>query len=723
MISSVRATHLDDQIKDTQPSFHNTRKLHQKIDSLPTGPDWIHEVLSVDTGMKNADGTSKVEEVQLWRRDPNECVEELIGDPTFNGHVSYRSEKVFTDFEKTKRCFGEMNSGDWWEEVQVRSVVRGRSADPFKSLIDRHVVTQDKLPEGATVAPIIISSDETQLSKFRGDKTAWPVYLSIGNISKDIRRKTSMRATVLLGYIPSEGLDIIEDSADRSKANWQLFHDCVRRMLLPLKKSGKEGRNMLCGDGYTRLVFPIIAAYVADYPEQCLIACCKNNRCPKCVVGKDDLGENTEFPLRNATRTQKILERKGEGKITKAFETEGLRPIFSPFWRDFPHCDIFSCFTPDLLHQLHIGVFHDHLLSWIRQIAGDDNIDERFKTIPSYPGLRHFKQGISPLTQCTGTEHKEMQRCILAILTGAVQTRVVRATRAILEFIYYAQFQTHTHDSLDAMQASLDEFHAHKDIFVELDVREHFNIPKVHSMQHYVDMIRSRGTADGYNTELPERLHIDFAKEAYRASNRRDFFKQMTKWLTRQEGMFLFCKFINWKKGQVAEAIAKANEEVEETADNEQIDSPDPAIPSLPFLSGPDDAPSSYALAKTPSFPHMSIADIEAKHSAPQFQASLDQYLRLHIPTFRRHITAHDMLPVYKQMRILLKDIPQVSSTKRLNTLRAIPQKKSTPGCIGTPERFDPVLVRCRVPNDSGAGTSLEGKITILPIPHSNCRS
>ncbi len=588
-------------------------------------------------------------------------------------------------------------------------------------------LAQDDLPDGATVAPIIISSDETQLSQFRGDKTAWPVYLSIGNIAKDIRRKPSMRATVLLGYIPAEGLDMIDDAKDRSKANWQLFHDCVRRMLLPLKKAGEEGRETLCGDGYTRWVFPILAAYVADFPEQCLVACCKNNRCPKCLVGKDELGDNTKYDLRSATRTQKILERQGEGKVTTAFTTEGLRPIFKPFWRDFPQCDIFSCFTPDLLHQLHKGVFHDHLLAWITQISGDDEIDVRFKSIPSYPGLRHFKRGISVLTQTTGSEHKEMQRCILAVLTGAVQTRVVRATRAILEFIYYAQFQTHTDDSLDAMQAALDEFHQHKEIFVELDVREHFNIPKVHSMQHYVDMIRSRGSADGYNTELPERLHIDFAKNAYRASNRRDFFKQMTKWLTRQEGIFLFRKFINWKKGRAAEAIAKENEEIEEAADNEQIISADdpaprnqsPGIsnPSLPFISGPDDTPSSYALPKTPSFPHLSIADIESKHCAPQFRAVLDQYLRLHVPNFRRHLTVHDMLPVFKQMRVLLKDVPQVSSAKRLNTIRAIPQKKSTPGYIGIPERFDPVLVRCRVPNDSAVGTSLEGKICFPNSP------
>jgi hypothetical protein len=33
--------------------------------------------------------------------------------------------------------------------------------------------------------------------------------------------------------------------------------------------------------------------------------------------------------------------------------------------------------------------------------------------------------------------------------------------------------------------------------------------------------------ADGYNTEFPECLHIDFAKEAYDASNKHDYTEQM----------------------------------------------------------------------------------------------------------------------------------------------------------------------------------------------------
>ena len=59
------------------------------------------------------------------------------------------------------------------------------------------------LPKGATLTPLIIASDKTQLSQFQGDKTVWPVYLTIGNISKEIRRQPSAHVTILLGYLPT----------------------------------------------------------------------------------------------------------------------------------------------------------------------------------------------------------------------------------------------------------------------------------------------------------------------------------------------------------------------------------------------------------------------------------------------------------------------------------------------------------------------------------------
>jgi hypothetical protein len=51
--------------------------------------------------------------------------------------------------------------------------------------------TQDYLPAGVTFVPVICASEKTRLTNLSGDQYAWPLYLAIGNIRKDIRCKKS----------------------------------------------------------------------------------------------------------------------------------------------------------------------------------------------------------------------------------------------------------------------------------------------------------------------------------------------------------------------------------------------------------------------------------------------------------------------------------------------------------------------------------------------------
>ena len=98
---------------------------------------------------------------------------------------------------------------------------------------------------------------------------------------------------------------------------------------------------------------------------------------------------------------------------------------------------------------------------------------------------------------------------------------------AVIDFVYYAQLQVHISNTLLALEMALKTFHENKEIFIQEGIQQHFNIPKIHQMMHYAEAIHSRGTADGYNTEASERLHIGYAKEGFRASNKKDYNKQM----------------------------------------------------------------------------------------------------------------------------------------------------------------------------------------------------
>ncbi|KAJ3831121.1 hypothetical protein F5878DRAFT_677718 [Lentinula raphanica] len=111
----------------------------------------------------------------------------------------------------------------------------------------------------------------------------------------------------------------------------------------------------------------------------------------------------------------------------------------------------------------------------------------------------------------------------------------ITACRSILHFIQLAQYPSHDNETLQYMKNELLSWHLNKDYFIAKGARSNFDIPKFHSLLHYVDSIKWVGATDNSNTEAFERLHIDFAKEGWRSSNKRDHFPQMTSFISRQE--------------------------------------------------------------------------------------------------------------------------------------------------------------------------------------------
>jgi hypothetical protein len=538
---------------------------------------------------------------------------------------------------------------------------------------------QEDLPEGATVAPIILATDKTQLTAFSGDKQAWPVYLTIGNIDKKIRRRPSARATILIGYLPVTKLECFTEKR-RSNVIYQLFHQCMESLLEPLKTVGREGEEMTCADGWVRRVYPVLAAYVADFPEQCLVACCMESRCPRCLVQHNERGLPAWSDPRDHKKTAEILRQRAEGLKPKAFVSQGLRPV-KPFWANLPHTDIFQCFTPDIHHQLHKGIFKDHFVSWCTDAVdgGGDEIDRRFKSMTTHPSLRHFKKGISLVSQWTGNEYKNMQKVFLGVIAGTTDEQVVKAVRAVVDFISYARFEAHTENSLEKMDKAWSVIHENKRIFLELDIRENFNIPKFHSLIHYITAIRSHGTLDGYNTESPERLHIDFAKEPFRAGNKRDYTAQMASWMARHDAVWRYQTFLHWVKGtSIAEEEGSEEDEVKHKRKRQRKEA------DVSTSRG-------YSVAKTPGYGNMSADMLVNNFGATDFLWYLEEFLlaqSLPIPS------SHNVpFGVFKRVSVTLPQIPQVSDLTDLrDTIRTTLPEPSHDRKKAVSAQFDTVL-------------------------------
>jgi hypothetical protein len=136
-----------------------------------------------------------------------------------------------------RRIFSEMNTGDWWWD------------------------TQEQLPAGATIVPVICASKKTHLINFSGDQHACLLYLTIGNIRKDIRRSPNKRSWILVGLIPCPPKSAKNiDEALHSAVGTVLSHHWHLHITGP-------GLQWDCADRFQRQCYPLLAAWVGAYPE------------------------------------------------------------------------------------------------------------------------------------------------------------------------------------------------------------------------------------------------------------------------------------------------------------------------------------------------------------------------------------------------------------------------------------------------------------------------
>ncbi|KAJ7790990.1 hypothetical protein B0H14DRAFT_3115481 [Mycena olivaceomarginata] len=268
-------------------------------------------------------------------------------------------------------------------------------------------------------------------------------------------------------------------------------------------------------------------------------------------------------------------------------------------------------------------------------------LDAQIRSLPPSFGIRHFNKGISSL--------KAMARILLGCLVGRLPVKGIRAVALFWILFISPNIPLTTTAPWPVSATPSRVWHENHDFFITATVREDFNIPKFHSLLHYVDSIQYFGTTDNYNTEMFERLHIDFAKNGWRASNRRDEFPQIITWLGRQEKISLFAAYQEW-------------------------------LESTRRLPQP---PVAIRLAKRPQSPRLPLGQIKLRHHTNSFIHTLKDFLnnldpiatRMPANRLRDAVLPFTNLDVYHNFKFEPCTLDPGTRAGRVKVLFQLPQK------------------------------------------------
>jgi hypothetical protein len=119
----------------------------------------------------------------------------------------------------------------------------------------------------------------------------------------------------------------------------------------------------------------------------------------------------------------------------------------------------------------------------------------------------------SPLTH--------LPQIILPAIVGHVPDDMVRCVAALLDFAYLARRSSHDTAVLAEMEACLARFHQYRVVFEIAGICPNgFDLPRQHSLVHYVRAIFLFGSPNGLCSSITESKHIDAVKKPWRRSRR-----------------------------------------------------------------------------------------------------------------------------------------------------------------------------------------------------------
>ena len=238
------------------------------------------------------------------------------------------------------------------------------------------------------------------------------------------------------------------------------------------------------------------------------------------------------------------------------------------FLWDLPWTDVYAIIGLDPLHQLDIGIWGYHIMTWLKtMIESRFNkskaasklaiINNRFSRIPEYPGLRIFKKGVTELANTSAVEWRAVQRvsssikehlmilgciqlynfhisylqsilpCIRGILEDQVlEDKVCEAIRYFLDFRTSIELYYPTEESLNIINETLKKFQVAVEVFQPYSPCD-MDFSKMHSLAHYAAQMKMFGSPKGTTSAFGEAAHKIFAKAPFEMTNKHDEIPQV----------------------------------------------------------------------------------------------------------------------------------------------------------------------------------------------------
>ncbi|KAF7983491.1 hypothetical protein HWV62_21806 [Athelia sp. TMB] len=505
-----------DKAKSGDPGpFESVSDMYATIDVIKHGDaPWKSFTASYTGEIRRNTPSWQLANYDVWYRDPEVVIANLLANPDFDNQFDY-TPYVELDKQGNRRWSDFMSGNFAWRH-------------------STSIYEEDNTTLGAMYCGVIAGADKTTVSVATGHVEYHPLYLSISNVHNSVRR-AHRNAVVPIGFlaIPKSDRKYDKDVAFR-KFRRQLYHSSISAILRTLRQGMTKPVIRRCPDGHFRRVIYDLAAFIADYPEQVLLAGIVQNWCPKCTAPSTDL-DGGLAGMRTRESTQALMDTLDSKRL---WDEYGIDDDIIPFTFDFPRADIHEILSPDLLHQLIKGTFKDHLVTWVGEFflvtEGEaraneilDEIDRRIAATPAFPGLRRFPHG-RRFKQWTGDDSKALMKVYIGALTGLVPSEMVQCFAAFMDACYITRRADFDEATLTELDNAVTRFHHHREVFRTHDVRPTgFSLPRQHSLRHYHRHIEEFGAPGGLCSSITESRHITAVKKPWRRSNRYEALGQM----------------------------------------------------------------------------------------------------------------------------------------------------------------------------------------------------